>query len=343
MSLSIGDPQFEQQIDALLPYWKGLRMAPKLMPPPAAPPLPKSKMPPRVTAPPPPQAQARLARTFAAKTWDGQGEGQKIVVYAGSGKGKTTLAAMAPAPLFLGLDDGGRMIRNPITGEPIQHVPGVVIFEDVRDALHQKTLFDGFKTAVIDTGTALELLAMDFVVRTIGHEKGAKIERIEDYGYGKGYQHMYDTMRLIFQDLDGLVRQGKNVVVLCQQSPQVIANAAGTNYLQDGPKLYAPGPESKQSFTTRGFACEWADHVVKIDYFKQIIAGGWTETAKDGKVRDHAGKAIGDTTRAIFTMPLNPSYFAKTRTLTDPVVSFETAADNSFWQMLFPDEYPVAE
>jgi hypothetical protein len=249
---------------------------------------------------------------------------------------------MAPAPIFLGLDDGGRMIRNPLTGEPIKHIPGVETFEDVRDAFHQKNLFDGFKTVVIDTGTALELLAMDFVVRTVPHGERPtqKIERIEDYGYGKGYQHMYDTMRLIFQDLDGLVRQGKNVVVLCQQSPQVIANAAGTNYLQDGPKLYAPGPESKQSFTTRGFACEWADHVFKIDYIKQQIAGGWTETDKSGKVREHAGKAVGDTTRAIFTMPLNPSYFAKTRTLTDPVIAFDRPEDNSIWQMLFPDEYP---
>jgi hypothetical protein len=150
---------------------------------------------------------------------------------------------------------------------------------------------------------------------------------------------MYDAMRLIFQDLDGLIRRGKNVIFLCQQSPQVIANAAGTNYLQDGPKLYAPGPDSKQSFTTRGFACEWSDHVVKIDYLNQQIAGGWTETDRGGKVREHAGKAQGDTVRAIFTMPLNPSYFAKTRTLTEAVISFDKPEDNSFWQYLFPEEY----
>jgi hypothetical protein len=38
-------------------------------------------------------------------------------------------------------------------------------------------------------------------------------------------------------------------------------------------------------------------------------------------------------------MPTDPSYFAKTRTLTEPLVSFETQADDSIWKMLFPNEY----
>jgi hypothetical protein len=285
---------------------------------------------------PAPQVQKQPAKTFKVETWDGAGQGQKLIIYAASGKGKTTLVSTAPAPVVLGLDDGGRMVRNPITGEAIRHVPGIETFQDVRDALHQPGLFADAKTVVIDTGTMLELLAMQYVIDTIPHEKGAsvKIARIEDYGYGKGYQHMFDVMRLVFQDLDGLVRQGKNVIMLCQQCPVVIANASGGNYLQDGPKLYSPGPDSKQSFTTRGFACEWADHVFKIDYLNQQVTGARMD--KEGK--EHAGKARGDTVRAIFTMPDNPSYFAKTRTLTDAVISFETPADDSLWQILFPTE-----
>jgi hypothetical protein len=121
----------------------------------------------------------------------------------------------------------------------------------------------------------------------------------------------------------------------------VIANAAGGNYLQDGPKLYSPGPDSKQSFTVRGFACEWADHVFKIDYLQQQVVGARTETDNKGHTKDHAGKIIGTTQRAIFTMPSDPSYFAKTRTLTEAVVSFETASDDSIWRFLFPTEYPA--
>jgi hypothetical protein len=304
---------------------------------PAAPP-PIKRPTPKPSAPSP-QVQTRTAKTFGIAAWDGAGEGQKVILYAASGRGKTTLASMAPAPVFIGLDDGGRMIRHPVTGEPVQHVPGVETFQDVRDALHQPGLFANAKSIVVDTGTALELLAMQWVIENVPHEKaGISIHRIEDFGYGKGYQHMFDTMRLFFADLDGQVRQGKNVIVLCQQCPQVIANAAGSNYLQDGPKLYAPGPDSKQSFTTRGYACEWADHVFKIDYLQQVVTGARIDD-KTGKER--AGKISGDTTRAIFTVPSDPSYFAKTRTLQDPVIAFSEASDDSLWRILFPAEYPA--
>ena len=304
------------------------------MAPPKAPPPPKSALPPKITAPSP--AQKPPAKTFKVETWDGKGEGEKVIAYAASGMGKTTLASMAPAPVFIGLDDGGRKIKNPITGQPINRIPGVESFQDVRDALHQPGLFTTAKTIVIDTGTILELLAIQHVIDTIPHEKaGVKIEHLDDYGYGKGYVHLFDTMRLIFQDLDTLVRQGKNVVLLCQQCPVVIANAAGSNYLQDGPKLYAPGPDSKQSFTIRGFTCEWADHVIRIGYLQQQVVGARTD--KDGK--EHAGKLTGSTKRAIFTTPSDPSYFAKSRTLTEPVISFDTAADDSFWRFLLPGEY----
>ena len=245
--------------------------------------------------------------------------------------------------MFIGLDDGGRMVRNGATDKAINAIPGIETFQDVRDALHQPGLFGSAKSIVIDTGTILELLAMQWVIDTIPHEKGTKVQRIEDYGYGKGYTHMFDAMRLIAQDLDAHIRAGRNVIILCQQCPQVIANAAGSNYLQDGPKLFAPGPDSKQTFTTRGYFCEWADHVFKIDYLQQQVSGGRVVEVF-GKQKEMAGKITGDCTRAIFTMPTDPSYFAKTRTLTDPVVSFADQADDSIWRLLFPAEYPeVAE
>jgi hypothetical protein len=241
--------------------------------------------------------------------------------------------------VFIGLDDGGRRIRHPVTGEPVKRIDGIQTFADVRAALQQKGLFDGAKSVIIDTGTMLELLAMEYVIATVPLEKGGQAKRIEDYGYGKGYTHLFDAMRLVLQDLDGVARSGKNVIVLCQQCAMVVANPAGINYLENGPKLYAPGPDSKQSFTVRGYACEWADHVFKVDYAAQNVVGGGLD--RDGK--EHAGKARGTTTRAVFTMPADPSYFAKTRTLTEGVISFETQADDSLWQFMFPSEYAHAQ
>jgi hypothetical protein len=292
----------------------------------------------------PPQAPARPSKQFKTSAWTGDGEGEKLIIYAASGKGKTTLASMAPAPLFIGLDDGGRKVRNPITGEPVQRIEGIETFADVLDALAQRDLFAQAKSVVIDTGTILELLAVQHVIDTVPHEKGAgvQIKSIEDYGYGKGYIHLFDAMRLFFQACDGLVRSGKNIIILCQQCPVVVANAAGTNYLQDGPKLWAPGPDSKQSFTVRGYACEWSDHVLKLDYLSQKVTGGGVVESY-GKSKEKAGKVSGDTTRAIFTMPTDPSFFAKTRTLTESVISFNSVEDDSLWRFLFPTEYADAK
>ena len=290
------------------------------------PPVPGVQAPPRPPPiAPPPAGPKRKKKKFSVTPWTGAGEGEKIIIYGPSGVGKTTLGAMAPSPVFLGLDDGGRKVRNPITGQPIQHIDGLETFDDVRDALSQKDLFEPGQSAEIDTLTMLETFGSEWTVQNILHEKGHKVTRLVEYGYGKGYEHLYDTMRLVVQEFDALVRRGVNVILLCQQCPTVKANPAGANYYEDGPKLYAPGPDSKQSFSIRLFFQEWADHVLRVDYPDMVI----------GKDR----KATGSSTRrAIWTMP-EPHAFAKTRTLKDPVVSFEHVQDDSIWRLIFPDHY----
>ena len=95
-----------------------------------------------------------------------------------SGIGKTTLGALAPKPVFIGLDDGGRKIRHPETGEPISVVEGVKTFDDFRSAIAQKNLFADYETVIIDTGTMLETLATDWTVANIPHEKGHRFKRM---------------------------------------------------------------------------------------------------------------------------------------------------------------------
>jgi len=291
-------------------------------PMPRIPPKPATARP----APPPRRPTRRSKKTFSIGTWTGENEGDKVVLYGTSGVGKTSLAAMAPGAVFIGVDDGGRRIRHPETGEPLRAVTGVETFCDVRDALHQKGLVSADETIVVDTLTKVEHLAEPYMFETIKHEKGGTVSCLEGYGYGKGYTHLHDTMRSLLQDLDALVRQGVNVVLICQNMAIRKANPAGTDYLYDGPKLSHPSSEKN---SVRLLVCEWADHVINVSY-KDV--GQSVEAARGARY----GKVKGGTTRVLYTHP-EPHFFAKSRTLEHPTITFEDVADGSLWHFLFSE------
>lgn len=283
---------------------------------------------PSIPNPPPSRKATHKRKAFKVSTWTGSGEGEKVVGYGPSGVGKTSLFAMMPGAVFIGVDDGGRRIRHPQTGEPLNAIRDAVTFQDVRDAIHQAGLIPKGGSLVIDTLTVLETLAEQYMFDTIPHEKGGRVHSIEGYGYGKGYTHLHETMRLLLQDLDGLVRRGVNVGLICQSMAIRKANPGGVDYLYDGPKLSHPSTEKN---SVRLLVCEWADHVVNVAYRDQ----GQVEAARGAKV----GKAKGDTTRVVFTDP-QPHFFAKSRTLQydGDAISFEAADDDSLWFYLFPED-----
>jgi len=193
--------------------------------------------------PPPPAPALRKAKTFVVKPWDDSGEGEKILIYARSGMGKTTLAAMAPGPVvFIGLDDGGRKIRHPQTKKQLNFIPGIETWQDVRDALQQTSLFDDCETIVIDTITVAEALALD---HTLQHVKvgGKSADNVETYGYAKGYRHWYDTFKHIKSDCDALVRRGKNIIMVAQMVPSIMSDVIS-----------------------------WCDHVFRIDYHAVVAS-----------------------------------------------------------------------
>ncbi len=145
------------------------------------------------------------------------------------------------------------------------------------------------------------------MVKTIPHEKGNKVERIEDYGYGKGYQHVYDAFLTLLGDLDAHVRAGRNVVLICHDCTNSVPNPAGEDWLRYEPRLQSAG-SGKASIRLR--TREWADHMLFLGYDVDV---------KDGKGR-------GSGTRTIYPCEL-PHCMAKSRTMAEPVplVKFDTA------------------
>jgi hypothetical protein len=272
---------------------------------------------PRISAPAP--SVAKPIKQFSVAPWTGSGQGEKVIIYAPSGMGKTTLAAMAPDPVFIGVDDGGRKIRNPKTGEPVLHVPGIETFDDIRAAL-QSDVFDDHQTINIDTLTASQEWGLQYTYRTVKGPQNTTAKNIEDYGYSKGYRHLQDTMHLLQADLDKWVRRGKNVLLLCQ-SATMKERTEGADYLKDGPDL-----SHNSMGSVRNDFIAWADHVFRINWESATVT-------KDRKIAPVRG-------RLIQTHP-DASFHAKSRgsALADaPLVTFSDPTDDSIWQLLFGGE-----
>ena len=272
-----------------------------------------SARPPSVPAAP---VQTKVsAKNFSVQPWDCKGEGKRILIYAESGMGKTTLASMAPKPAFIGVDDGGKLMTDE-TGKKLRHVPGISTFADVRGAL-QADIYADDKTIVVDQVTALEEWAVAYVLANIPNEKGAMMRDIIQYGWNGGFRHLYDTMKLILQDSDGQIRRGKNVIIIAQAASHSIPNPGGEDFLRAGPRLC-----SRKGANIEALYCEWADHIFRIDYQHLAV--------------DKKKKVTGTDTRAIFVHP-EPHFRAKSRTLGSElaVVAFEDPADDSIWKFLF--------
>ena len=176
-------------------------------------PKPSTLKKPKMPMPKPPTAKAP-AKKFTVESWNVDA-GKRILCYADTGMGKTSLAMLAPKPVFIGLDEGGRELTYP-DGSHLMMIPGVETFSDVRSAMQQHDLYEDYETVVVDTVTLLQDWAEIYVVANITTDKGAKVKNLLGYGYNKGYKHLYNTMKLILQDCDALVRAKKNVILLAQ-------------------------------------------------------------------------------------------------------------------------------
>ena len=291
-------------------------------PPPTRPRKPSAAKAP--VTPPGKQEVKIINKTFQTATWDTAKEGQRIIVYADSGMGKTTLASMLPNPKFADFRGGSDKIKHPVTGERLQHIPGVETFDDVRAVCGQSNLFEPDDSFVIDTGTDFEDRALEWtLVNVPAGERGKHYtaDRIEGYGWGKGFRHLYDTMKLPLADFDTMIRRGINVVILCQMQQVEIANSGGENFLCDVPKLQKA--HGKSTPAVWSMYNEWADHVFKIGYANIV--------ASDGKATSSGERVVYVHGQAHFK--------AKSRTIPCeyPLITFSEPADDAIWQYLFDE------
>lgn len=241
-------------------------------------------------------------------------EAQRIGIFGTGGVGKTKLASLLKnvgvRPLIVDIENGSRFLD-------VERVGDIQDWSELRSVLQDKELIAPFGAVVIDSFTRAEELAIAYTLKTVPLEKkkgqvgDTFVDKIEGYGFGKGYTHAYETFLLILGDLDAIVRAGKHVVVICHDCKANVPNPHGEDWiryehrLQETPK----GPIRSRVF-------EWCDHFFYIGY--------------DVAVED--GRGSGSGTRTIYPAEM-PTHKAKSRDIADPIVYQD--GDSLLWEKLF--------
>lgn len=205
----------------------------------------------------------------------------RTVLYGPEGIGKSTFAACAPSPIFLGAEEGTSQLD-------VSRLPEPRTWNDICDAVEELTTAQhSYHTLVLDTIDWLEPIAWDEVCRASGKQN------IEDLGYGKGYVAALDLWRSLLARLDRLrSTKGMHIIALAHAMIRTFHNPAGDDYDRYELKLHA---------RASGLWKEWCDSLLFASHDDIVRKGD------NGK-----GRGISTGARIIHTTH-NAAWDAKSR------------------------------
>lgn len=233
-----------------------------------------------------------------------QKSARRILIHGAGGLGKTTLAASAPAPIFLDCNQGssGFDVARYTFDDNGRTKPES--FEELLAALRDiaKTGYSsGFRTVVVDVLSDVEPLIWAEVIRKDG--KARSIEEVGG-GYGKGVKAAIDEWRRMVAVLEECWRSGLHVVLLDHSSVQKEKNATGADYGSFLPKI-DPGASR--------FLHTWSD----LTLFLQVDTVLVPDDANDRKAKKLFAESSGK--RLLHARPA-AEWLAKSRPeLPDPI------------------------
>jgi hypothetical protein len=250
---------------------------------------------------------------------------QSVLLYGDPAAGKSSLAADLKAagftPIFLDVNDGSReldVVRIPKSQLPTWESviamvnPNATVTGKGGKDVPLWTSKPG-TVCVIDTLSDCEQLCREYLFRTVPAQNGAFVERIEDYGFGKGFVHIDGEMTKLLQALDALLASGVHVILIAHCETERVPNPTGEDWIRWAPRIQNP-----ERANTRARTIGWAKHVLHVGLDAAI--------SKDGKAR-------GAGTRSI-TPSCTPSLVAKSRLLTESIPFI--LGDGELWKQILP-------
>jgi hypothetical protein len=172
--------------------------------------------------------------------------------YGAEGVGKSTLAAHAPDPIWLDIEDGSGQLDVPryqFRDGDGGHVPHS--YEEILSAIDDLTRNPhSFQTVVFDTADRLEALLWQWM---IARDTTARkpLDSIEAYGYGKGPIRALDDWRGLCFRLDRLRTARKmSIIILGHAQIRLFKSPDSEDYDRYNPRINA---------LAAGFLKEWSD------------------------------------------------------------------------------------
>lgn len=220
----------------------------------------------------------------------------KTVLYGPEGIGKSTFASHFPDPVFIDTEGGTKRLNVARLPQPTSWA---MLLDEVAE-VRKGSVPCG--TLVIDTADWAESLCIQAVCAR------AKVNGIEDFGYGKGYTYVKEEFSKLLDALEEVLNAGHNVVVL--------AHAAITKFEQPDAVGNYDRWGMKTSKQVAPLLREWCDMLLFANYKTVVEKAGSGPNAKN--------KASGG--RRVLYTTHHPCWDAKNRFGLPEEVPFEYAS-----------------
>lgn len=220
----------------------------------------------------------------------------KTVLYGPEGIGKSTFASHFPDPMFIDTEGGTKRLNVARLPQPTSWA---MLLDEVAE-VRKGSVPCG--TLVIDTADWAERLCIQAVCAR------AKVNGIEDFGYGKGYTYVKEEFAKLLDALEEVLNAGHNVVVL--------AHAAITKFEQPDAVGNYDRWGMKTSKQVAPLLREWCDMLLFANYKTVVEKAGSGPNAKN--------KASGG--RRVLYTTHHPCWDAKNRFGLPEEVPFEYAS-----------------